>query len=219
MATLLGRLVRVACALTIAATAVPVFAADTPANGGQVEAVWKAQSVNFEYRSSGRLYACSALEGKLRMILLRLGAREGVQLRRYSCNELIGSARYEVLLESPVEATAQNIRDITTYDSEDELVARVRGVPLPTAEDVQRFPAAWQTISFARDRKLPLDAGDCALVHQIRTQVLPKMSVQVTKDNLDCTWAMGSVARPRLAVSALVPADVATVGTGPPGVP
>jgi hypothetical protein len=56
-----------------------------------------------------------------------------------------------------------------------------------------------------------LTAGDCALVLQLRQQILSKMSVQVTKDieAADCFEELQSMGAPRLAVVALVPVQEA----------
>jgi hypothetical protein len=166
-----------------------------------VEAVWRAQRLTFQYRSEGTMYACDILENKIRKILTQLGARDQVVVRRVSCRDFAGAAQLEVLMESPVIATAENIRAITQYDSEDELIARINGVHLPTAEELQRFPAVWERISMQRARKVHLVTGDCALVQQLRRQILPKMSVHIVKDieRVDCTQAT-----PRLTVVALV---------------
>ncbi len=49
-----------------------------------------------------------------------------------------------------------------------------------------RFPAAWTTLSL-RSADMYLTAGDCELVHQLRKQVLPKLSVQVLNEPTRCT--------------------------------
>jgi hypothetical protein len=206
MTTRFGRW-RNACAyIVIAAAPFGAAGAATPVDGNSVEAVWKAQRVNFEYRGYSTQYTCRSLEDKLETILITMGAHEGIQLNSYNCNEEMGVARFEIVLQSPVEATAENVRDITTYDSTDKLVARVNGTQLTAAEDVQRFPAEWKTVSFSRDRKMRLDRGDCELVQQLRQQILPRMSVQIVKDNIRCSSAFGNIGSPRLIVSALVPA-------------
>jgi len=193
----------------VATMAQTTHAAD-PAAAGSIDAVWKPQAIVFDYRSEGRVYGCDVLEYKIGMILRRLGARDSLALTDYQCRDLADRVRVRLLLESPVAATADNVREITSYSSEEELTARLRGVRLPSATDLQRFPAAWESISF-RDGKLDLEAADCALVQQIRNQVLPKMSVQVTKDirGVDCTQEMTGIARPRLTVFALVPVTAA----------
>ncbi len=181
--------------------------ADAPADGESVEAVWKAQQVNFEYRAYSTTYSCRALEDKLELILRSVGAREDVQLRSYACDEQIGIARFQISLQSPVVASEANLRELTTHDAKDELIARVNGEELPSAADVPRFPAVWKTVSFARDRRMRLGRGDCELVQQLRRQILPRMSVHIVKDNVRCSSSLGNVGPPRLTVSALVRAD------------
>jgi len=166
-----------------------------------VEAVWRAQRLTFHYRSEGRMYSCDILQHKIRNILTQLGARNQVVVNHVFCRDFAGVAQFEVLMESPVIATPENIHAITRYTSEDELIARLRGVPLPTAEDLERFPAVWQSISLHRAPKVYLEKADCALVQQLRRQILPKMSMQIVKDieRVDCTYS-----NPRLTVLALV---------------
>jgi hypothetical protein len=166
-----------------------------------VEAVWRPQRLTFQYRSEGKMYRCDMLEHKIRSILIQLGARDQVVVRRIACRDFSESARVEVIMASPVIATEKNIREITEYDTEDELIARLRGVALPNPEELERFPAVWESIALQRAPKVYLETGDCALVQQLRYQVLPKMSVQIVKDiaRVDC-----SQASPRLTVLALV---------------
>jgi hypothetical protein len=192
--------------ITIAAP----FAGARAADGDSVEAVWKPQQVNFEYRGYSTTYSCRGLENKLELILRSVGAREDVQLRSYACDEQIGIARFEILLQSPVVASEDNLRELTTHDAKDDLIARVNGEKLPSAADMPRFAAVWKTVSFARDPRMRLDRGDCELVQQLRRQILPRMSVQIVKDNVRCSSSMGNIGPPRLTVSALVPADEAS---------
>jgi len=177
-----------------------------PTDEASVTAVWKAQQVSFEYRGYSTTYTCQSLEDKLELILRSVGAREDVRLQSYVCDDQLGIARFQVSMQSPVVASEANIREITAHDSKDELVARVNGDQLPTAADLERFPAVWKTVSFARDRQMRLERGDCELVQQLRRQILPRMSVRIEKDRTNsCSSAFGNVGSPRLTVSALVP--------------
>lgn len=171
-----------------------------------VEAVWKPQRMNFVYHGYSTMYSCSGLQEKLEKILMTVGARGGIQLRTYSCDDEMATARFQIVLASPVEATPENVEALTTYDSQDELLARVRGERLASAEDVQRFPAVWKTISFARNREMRLAPGDCELVQQLRRHILPRMSVQIVNDQVRCS-SFGNIGKPRLTVSALVPVE------------
>jgi hypothetical protein len=169
-----------------------------------VEAVWKPQRINFVYRGYSTLYSCSGLRQKLEDILTTVGARDDIELRAYSCDDQMSVARFEIALASPVEATPENVAELTSYDARDELVARVRGERLARAEDLQRFPAVWKTISFKRSREMKLAPGDCELVLALRRQILQRMSVQVVTDRVSCS-PFGNIGKPRLTVSALVP--------------
>ena len=183
-----------------------VAQAQSEPDAAVVEAVWKPQRINFVYRGYSTLYSCSSLQDKLETILTTMGARDGsIELRTYSCDDAQSIASFQIVLASPVEATPENVQELTSYDVHDELVARVRGEQLTSAEDLPRFPAVWKTISFARSREMKLAPGDCELVQQLRHTILPRMSVQIVSDRMYCS-AFGNIGKPQLTVSALVPA-------------
>jgi hypothetical protein len=181
--------------------------AQSPADGAAVDAIWKPQRMNFVYRGYSTLYSCGGLQDKLEKILTTVGARGGsIQLRAYSCDDAQATARFQIVLTSPVEATPENVEQLTTYDAHDALIARVRGEQLPSAEDLPRFPAVWKTISFARSREMRLAPGDCELVLQLRRHILPRMAVHIVNDQVRCSQ-FGNIGKPRLTVSALVPVE------------
>lgn len=200
-----GRLIAIAWAAVLLLAGTVAHAQSQP-DAAVVEAVWKPQRINFVYRGYSTLYTCSGLQDKLEKILMTVGARGGIELRAYSCDDQLAIARFEIALTSPVEATPQNVAELTTYDTHDELIARVRGERLASAEDLQRFPAVWKTISFARSREMRLEPGDCELVLQLRRHILPRMSVQIVNDRVRCS-EFGNIGRPQLTVSALVPVE------------
>ena len=178
---------------------------DPPSRALQiVEAVWKVQSLSFAYSGYATVYSCDALLAKVRGILQGLGARDTLRIRSMGCTDMVTHGRMEITLESPVVATPESIEALTTYDSKQELVARVRNEHLASAEDVQRFPAAWKTISMTRDRSLKLGPSDCELVEQLRRDVFPRMSIRVERDRLRCSVAFGNLGQPQLRVAALV---------------
>lgn len=169
-----------------------------------VEAVWKVQSLSFAYSGYATVYSCDALLDKVRDILQSLGARDTLSIRSSGCMDMVTHGRMDITLESPVEATPENIQALTTYDSKDELVARVRDERLDRAEDVQRFPATWKTVSMTREKHLKLGPSDCELVEQLRRDVLPRMSIRVDYDRLRCSSVFGNIGQPQLRVAALV---------------
>lgn len=190
---------RVVYAVIACMVAVPACAESSGYPQASIEAIWKVQHVQFQYRAADTIYNCSALRQTLERILRALGAHEHMRLKG-DCDEL-GRGRFAIVFASPVEATAENIRSITTYTTEQMLIARTRGVRLPVAEDLQRFQAQWRTVSFARDRTMRLSPGDCELVRQLNRQVLPYLQVRVVNDGLFCSGS--SFTNPRLTVAAL----------------
>jgi hypothetical protein len=190
-------LVTIAIAMCFPAWA---LGAETPT---ETEAIWKRQQISFEYRGYSTFYTCGGLRRKLRSILTGLGARDTIRLNGYACDDVTGRAHFDIILESPIVATEDNVNALTTYSAEQQLVARVRGDILPSAADLERFPAAWETVSFSRNPRMGLDAGDCELVEQLLRSILPRLSVQIVDNSVRCS-PFGNMRPPRLTVLALM---------------
>jgi hypothetical protein len=194
-----------ALSVTLSSSAVARSPGPEPNRAQQiVEAVWKVQSLSFAYSGYSTVYSCDSLMEKVRDILQVLGARDTLRIRSWGCTDMVTHGRMEITLESPVEATPENIEALTTYDSTRQLVARVRNEQLDSAEELARFPATWKTISMSRDRQLKLGPSDCELVEQLRRNVFPLMSIRVESDRLRCSVAFGNIGQPQLRVAALV---------------
>jgi hypothetical protein len=197
----------VSLSVTLSSSAVARTPQPEPSRALQiVEAVWKVQSLSFAYSGYATVYSCDALLDKVRVILQSVGARDTMRIRSWGCTDMVTHGRMDITLESPVEATPENIRALTTYGSTKELVARVRNEQLQSAEDMQRFPATWKSVSMTREKKLKLGPSDCELVEQLRRDVFPRMSIRVEHDRLRCSIAFGNIGQPQLRVSALVAA-------------
>ena len=197
-------IVAIALAASLSSQGARAESTTEDAGSTAVESVWRVQSFDFEYRGFSTSYSCGSLRKRLRSILLTVGARDTLVIRTTGCYDLSELANVQITMASPVEATPANIRALTEHDSEDELIARVRGESLASAADIERFSAEWRTISMSRDKRLRLAPGDCELVQQLRREVFPLMSIRIVEDNLHCSRAFGSFTRPQLAVSALV---------------
>lgn len=168
-----------------------------------VEAVWRVQSLRFAYSGYATVYSCDSLLEKVRGILQVVGARETMRIRSWGCTDMVTHGFMEITLESPVEATPENVQALTTYDSTQQLVARVRNERLDRAEELPRFPATWKSVSM-KDKPLKLGPSDCELVEQLRRDVFPRMSVHIERDRLMCSVAFGNIGQPQLRVAALV---------------
>src|SRR5262245_44156555 len=134
-------------ALCMACAPLPKATAPNLDTAVAVTAIWRMQNVNFDYHGTSARYSCSGLRAKIRSILRAVGAHESLLVEiRCNAGEFPRVARAHIVVATPIEATEENVRAATTYDSTDQLVARLRGVRPLTANDIQRFPAVWRRI-------------------------------------------------------------------------
>lgn len=173
------------------------------ADGDDVAAIWRIHQVDFVYHSASVYYACDALQEKIAAILRAVGAHRRITVDiRCAGGNLVNYAPARVTLATPVEATPAAVRTATTFSSREHLIARMRNLTLPTAADIERFPARWRSVTLSRRRGLRLDSGDCDLLSALGRQVFPQLSIYVDKRRLRCPAAK---LRPQLEVVALMP--------------
>ena len=171
-----------------------------------VDAIWRFQSFPFEYRSSNTYYNCDSLVRKVRAILKAVGAHHSVLVETRCEGGPANRISTRIAVATPVIASDENVRAATTFDSRDELVARLRNITLPTANDIERFPATWQKISLARAiRDMSITQSDCDLIRGMNEQVFPRLAVRVEGRKLMCGNYSTNV-RANVKVEALVPA-------------
>jgi hypothetical protein len=177
------------------------------ASGEPIDAIWRQHRVNFEFHSFNVRYSCEGLQHKLGMILKAMGAHRDVAVE-LNCpgGGLVASANALVTLKLPVIASEENVRAATTYSTEQQLVARLRSVQLPRANDLPRFTAQMRTITLTRDHRLRLDSGDCDLLSDVRDQLLPQLGIAVTEAGFRC-YGGGTRTRPLFRIAALVPLE------------
>jgi hypothetical protein len=188
----------------------PAAARNGEAAAEPVTAIWRQHRIAFEYHGSSVRYSCSGLQKKVGSILKAMGAHDDVAVEvNCASDALTSSASMRVTLKIPVVASEANVRAVTTYTAQQELVARLHGVPLPTATDLHRFDAVWRSVSLTRNRKLRLSSGDCDLLTGVHTQLLPKLGI-VTQD-FHC-YDGSRRTRPKFQVMALLPIEPPMAG-------
>ena len=171
-----------------------------------VQATWKTQEIRYSYVGFTTAYNCDAAESRLKAILRALGAHEQTRVSAQGCDFNRPSRNFfiNITVATPVpldQAKAAEPAD-KPRTSREELLKRL-GVASQVLDE--NFPAQWQTIELARDRKLNLQPGDCELMQGLREHVLPKLSVKVVADRVNCVPRQLSYQTPELTVSALVP--------------
>jgi hypothetical protein len=168
-----------------------------------VQAVWKPVEVKYSYVGFTTAYNCDAFETKVKSILLALGASELTRVRANGCiNVNRPSRNFFVTITTATPIPASEAKE-PANKAEKELAERLTGRKDPLATDP--FPAQWKTVDLSRDRRLNLEPGDCELMEGLSKEVLPKLSVKVVTDRVQCTPHNLDIQTPQLTVSALVP--------------
>jgi hypothetical protein len=164
-------------ACSASATARPA-ASDDDVDEKVVTAIWRVQQLDFNFGDTRGFYTCDALRDKLKAILQTLGAHGSARLElRCNGRDEVDSVRARILVAVPTEATEENIRAATSFGTRERLAARLNGFSLPTAVDIERFPAAWRRVRI-KDRH-------CELLSDVQQQILPQLSARSSKQ-LDC---------------------------------
>ncbi len=177
------------------------------ASDATILAIWKIEHIELVYSSSTVRYSCEALQRRIAAILHTVGAHSRMAIEPgCAAGEQVRYANVRITLAMPVEASEENLRAAADYDTRDELVARLRQTQLPSAEDIQRFPASWRTVALTRSPPLSLGPGDCDLLRAMRDQVFPRLHVRVVSSGLNCGGGPDTRITPRIRVNALVPA-------------
>jgi hypothetical protein len=196
-----------ATALAFIATA----ACSQPARAPEkvITAIWSVQQLDFTYRSARGFYACNALQARLAGMLMRLGARESVKVEMECTGSgLVNSVHARISVAAPVEATEENVQAATSFDARDRLTARLNRFALPTAAEIERFPAAWRRVTLTESRQRRFDESQCELLSDVQQQILPRLSVRNVTPLYCSPWAT-RIAR-GLEVDALVRVSVPT---------
>jgi hypothetical protein len=178
--------------------------ADTAQSSSAVEAVWQTQTMDFLYHSDSQYFTCAELKKKLGAVLLAVGAHRDLTVAAPCPRELSGHFRATITLASPVEATRDNVRAVTTFTSTEQLLARISHETLPTALTIERFPAQWRAVSVTREATVRMGSADCELLQALSKQVFPRLSVRIIRDVSGCVTAR---IPPRLIVQALMPSQ------------
>jgi hypothetical protein len=178
-----------------ASVAPPLEAAVEPST----DAIWRVQQMDFRLRTGARYHSCSGLQTKILAILDAIGAGKAVVTLNCTA-ELTNNVSARVATATPIAATTANVAAATTHDTRTELVARLQQATLPTANDIEVFPAEWRTVSVTSIRGIRLNAGDCELLQGLSEQILPYLEVRIVRKRFAC----GATARPVLVVEALM---------------
>lgn len=181
------------------------------ARAGEVAAVdvfqarWDARNIPFSYVGTTTRYSCSALEEKIRNLLIAVGGHPRTRVRASGCQGSRPSRVISLRIATAVPRPAAEPKSSQVVERE-KLLER-----LGVRQELRgEFLARPGRVNLGKST-LGLAPGDCELLTQLRDQVLPKLGVRVEQDNLNCSPHQLSSARPRLSVTALLPSEDALI--------
>jgi hypothetical protein len=154
-----------AIALGLAAAA-GAFAADAPAAVEQQSAMWQQHKVSFDFLGFTSTYSCDGLADKLKILLLAAGARPDVKSQAGACASSFGRpdkfARADLTFYTLIPADAA------------------------AASDGKTVAGTWQHVALASRQPRELATGDCELVEQFKSSVLPMFATRNVEERTTC---------------------------------
>jgi hypothetical protein len=129
--------------------------------------VWTPKELRFVYMGFTSHYSCDGLRDKMRAILLQLGARSDLTVQEVPCS---GSAGRPT--EFPGVTVKMNV--LTPWDA---ATSNAAATPLP---------AHWKVIDISTDRDPLREAGDCELIEQVKSRVLPLFTARNVEYHSTC---------------------------------
>ena len=142
--------------------------AETPAEESPpIWAVWTPKELRFVYMGFTSHYSCDGLRDKMRAILLQLGARPDLDIRAVPCSGNFGRPT-----EFPGVTAKMNV--LKPWDAGS---ANAAATPVP---------AHWKLVEISTDRDPLREAGDCELIEQVKSRVLPLFTTRHIEYHSTC---------------------------------
>jgi hypothetical protein len=157
----------IACALAIAAgwlSSAPARADD--AATATTPGTWQSHKYSFQFLGFTTTYSCDGLADKVKILLLSAGARADAKSQPGACASGFGRpdkfARADLTFASlaPLQGNAPS--------------------------DTKPVNGTWRTVAWSARSPRELRLGDCELVEQFRSQVLPMFTTRNVVSNTTC---------------------------------
>jgi hypothetical protein len=199
-ATAIARAAGIACALAIAgggSWSTPARADDAAATS--VPGTWQSHKYSFQFMGFTSTYSCDGLADKLKLLLRAAGARADAKSQPGACASGFGR---------PDKFARADLTFATLAPAQ----GNAPSAPKPVN-------GTWRTVSLSAHSPRELRVGDCEVVEQFRSQVLPMFTTRNVVDNTTCIphQESGSVIDLKFEVFAQAPTP--PVATSPAATP
>jgi hypothetical protein len=166
----------------------PVVAVESSPTAG----VWQKHQYSFVAMGFTSTYSCDGLADKLKRLLIAAGARADAKAQSGPCAE--GFGRVDKLARA----------DLVFYTL----------APAAGPSDGPSIAGVWRPVALAARSPRELALGDCELVEQFRSQVLPKFTTRNLVDQTTCVphQDSGSIINLKFESFTAAPPKVARAG-------
>jgi hypothetical protein len=175
-------------AAAVALLCAPAFSAaeETPSatQTASEPAVWTPRELSFVYLGFTAQYSCDGLRDRVTDVLRQLGARQDLEVREAPC----------VSIGQPDPFPGVRIRMSVLQPAAGPSAA---GGP-------NTVPAHWKRIDLAATRN-PIGAGECELLEQVRTEILPLFAARNVEYGSNCQPHQVQLGAAWLRAEVLVP--------------
>jgi hypothetical protein len=173
------RIGNIAASMLLVWIAAPSAASEPAAPDAPATGAWQAHEYQLTFTGIHAAYSCDWLEEKLRLLLKKAGARADIQIHTH-CQQPSGP--------SPGAE------------------ARMNFFTLAPATDAGDTPAVWRKVVLHDHLPLALEASDCELVEQFRTELLPLFTTRSIDNRMSCRGGDNDSQGLHLEFEVLVPA-------------
>jgi hypothetical protein len=143
-----------------------------PATAGE-PGVWQKHQYSFAFMGFTTTYSCDGLADKLKLLLIAAGARHDVKSRAGAC--ATGFGRPDKFARA----------DLTFFTLSPGATDAAAGAA-DTASGGKPVDGIWRPVAFADRSPRELSTGDCELVEQFRSNVLPMFTTRNVDNRTTC---------------------------------
>jgi hypothetical protein len=145
---------------------------------GAQSAVWTPKELTFVYQGFTAKYSCDGLRDKMYDVLLQLGARkQDLKVTSYGC----------VNFDRPDPFPGVRVRMNVLEPAGSSSAGHASSAAGSAAAPSQPVPAHWKLVDLQPDRlDRTIGSGDCELVEQVHTKVLPLFATRNVDFRSNC---------------------------------
>lgn len=144
--------------------------------------IWTKHEYSFAFMGFTSTYSCDGLADKLKILLVAAGARSDAKVRAGAC--ALGFGRPDKFARA--DLTFYTLAPVGTGGGAANTVSNTAGKVIDKAGDMAPVDGRWVPHALSDRRPRDLGVGDCELVEQFRSNVLPLFTTRNIDNHTTC---------------------------------